>query len=71
MRITNTFTKSLDRIELSGTDYAACYLELVEGLRGALSVDGYSPDERRYLEEMYRRMETWVRVSQGFLAPVD
>lgn len=71
MRITNKFTKSLDRIELSGTDYAACYLELVEGLRAALPVDGYSDDERRYLEEMYRRMETWVRVSQGFLAPVD
>ena len=52
-------------------DYGSCYLELVEELRRAITDDGYSDDERGYLKEMLQRMEVWVRVSQGFLTPVE
>ena len=71
MRITNTLTRTLTRVNLSGTDYGSCYLELVEELRRAITDDGYSDDERGYLKEMLQRMEVWVRVSQGFLTPVE
>ncbi len=69
-RITNRMTKSLERVALGGADYASCYLELTAQLRAALDVDGYTDDERTYLNGMYDGMEAWVRISQGFLTAV-
>jgi hypothetical protein len=66
-RITNRMVMSLKRLELSGTDYAGCYLELVAHLRAALSVGGVAVDEQAYLNGMYDGMQAWVRISQGFL----
>ena len=67
-RITNRMVETLKRVQLSGSDYASCYLELVAQLRAGLEVDGYTADERAYLEAMYDGMETWVRVSEEALA---
>jgi hypothetical protein len=67
-RITNRMTESLKRVHFSGTDYAACYLELTAQLREALAVDGYTDAEKAYLNEMYDGMEAWVRISQDVLA---
>jgi hypothetical protein len=67
-RITNKLTESLKRVTLTGSDYAACYLELTRHLRAALDVDGYSEDEQAYLNEMYDGMEAWVRISQDVVA---
>jgi hypothetical protein len=69
-RITNTMTKTLPRIQLTGSDYGSCYLELIEQLRSALTVDGYTKDEQGYLTDMYAGMEVWARISDGFLSSV-
>lgn len=69
-RITNTMTKTLTRVQLSGGDYGSCYLELIDQLRSALTVDGYTADEQSYLKGMYAGMETWARISDGFLSSV-
>lgn len=69
-RITNKLTKTIGRIELQGRDYGTCYLELIEQLRSALSVDGYTADEQSYLTDMYKGMEIWARISDGFLSSV-
>jgi hypothetical protein len=68
-RITNKLAQSLARVKLRGTDYAACYLELVEQLAAALPIDGYTEDERRYLAPVYAGMRAWVSIAQGCLTP--
>lgn len=65
-RISNTMTKTLDQIRLTGRDYASCYLELIAQLREGLARDGYSKAEQAYLSGMYDGMETWVRVCENF-----
>ena len=62
-RITNRMVQSLERVRLTGTDYASCYRELTQQLREALGVDGYTADERSYLNEMYDGMEAWLRIT--------
>jgi hypothetical protein len=70
-RISNALTKSLDRVALTGRDYASCYLELIAQLREALPRDGYSADEQTYMSGLYDGMETWVRICEGFTPRVS
>jgi hypothetical protein len=67
-RITNKLVVSLGRLQLSGADYGGCYLELVEHLVAALAVDGFTDDERRYLDSVYAGMRAWVAIAQGCAA---
>jgi hypothetical protein len=64
-------TDTLKRVELTGSDYASCYLELTAQLRAALDVDGYTDAEQAYLREMYDGMELWVKIAQGFLLGIS
>ena len=66
-RITNTMTLSLPRVKLTASDYHGCYLELVDQLEAALTVEPYTPAERDYLTEMYRQMRVWAKISQSYL----
>jgi len=70
-RITNTMTKTLPRVSLTGDDYGSCYVELIAQLRAGLSVDGYTAHEQEYMNGLYDGMETWAKISQGFLSSVD
>ncbi len=66
MRITNKLTKSIERVQLTASDWGGCYLELIAQLRDALPHDGYGEEERGYLREMYWRMEVWAKIAAGF-----
>ena len=70
-RITNTLAGTLERVQLTGTDYGTCYMELVRELRRLVPEDAYSDDEKDFLDELLGRMEAWARVARGFLAAVD
>lgn len=69
-RITNTMCHTLERVKLTGSDYGSCYVELVDQLRKALTVDAYRDYEVEYLTEMYRRMDVWAEICTEFLKPV-
>jgi hypothetical protein len=70
-RITNKFTRSLPKVRLTATDYGACYRELISELRRLLPEDGYTDDERGYLEGVLDGMEVWAGISDGYLASVE
>ena len=64
-RMTLTLTDILPKIELTESTYGNCYRQLAGELRGHLN--RFTSEEQVFLEQMLRRMEAWVSVSEKFL----
>ena len=69
MRITTKLVRSLAEIDIRASTYAACYQELIDGLRGRLDLDGYTSGEAAFLRRMLDRMDVWSKTCRQLAPP--